>query len=311
LRAENIDAAGLLGDMAEILTHTLGGSVVCQVDVEAGVPPLVADRGQLETVLVNLATNARDAMQSGGLLTLAADDEAVAEGQSHAAGLAPGRYVRIMVSDTGVGMGRAVLEHATDPFFTTKDPGKGTGLGLAMAKGFAEQSGGGLCIDSVVGQGTRVMLWLPAASGAAAPPAEMLEAGPSLVDRPRVLLVDDDATVREVLSVSLADAGYAVLAADGGRAALDRMATGERVDIVVSDLTMPGMDGLELIRAVHERWPFLPAVLLTGYVGDGATLAVGGAINGPFSLLRKPVTGMELADRINALLALREQASPA
>jgi len=307
LRAENVDAAALLTDMAEVLTHTLGGSVVCAVDVTPGLPPLFADRGQLETVLVNLATNARDAMPSGGTLTLAADTEIVSAGLEHLAGLVPGSYVRIVVSDTGSGMDSAVLSRVTEPFFTTKEPGKGTGLGLAMAKGFVEQSGGSLSIDSVVGRGTRIILWLPCARSGAKIAAATATADGTWSDKPRVLLVDDDAIVRDVLSLSLEDAGYAVWAADSGAAALTLLASGERVDIIVSDLTMPAMDGLTLIRMAQERRRNLPAVLLTGYAGDGATLAVGGAISGTFSLLRKPVSGTQLVDRINALLESRKQ----
>ena len=310
LRAENVDVATLLTDMADVLTHTLGGSVVCKVDVSFGLPPLVADRGQLETVLVNLATNARDAMPSGGTLTLAADTEIVSAGSPHPDGLAAGCYVRITVSDTGSGMDRTVLARVTEPFFTTKQPGKGTGLGLAMAKGFVEQSGGSLSIDSVIGRGTRIILWLPSVAGVAkssSPDDDKAEhVGP---DKPCVLLVDDDAIVRDVLTLSLLDSGYAVLAMGSGQAALIRLETRQRVDIIVSDLTMPEMDGLTLIRAAQERRPNLPAVLLTGYAGDGAALAVGGAISGAFSLLRKPVSGTQLVDRIGALLASRKQTS--
>lgn len=309
LRAENVDAAALLIDMAEVLTHTLGGSVVCKVEAPPGLPPLFADRGQLETVLVNLATNARDAMPSGGTLTLTADTETIAAGPPHPTGLVPGRYLRIVVSDTGGGMDRAVLARVTEPFFTTKEPGKGTGLGLAMAKGFVEQSGGSLSIESTPGQGTRVILWLPGATGATGVQAGIDVAIGASSEKPSVLLVDDDAIVRDVLTLSLEDAGYIVLPADSGAAALRRLTLGERVDIIVSDLTMPAMDGLTLIRAAQQRQPGLPAVLLTGYAGDGAALAVGGAISGAFSLLRKPVTGTQLVDRINALLASRKQIS--
>jgi PAS domain S-box-containing protein len=311
LRAESVDAAALLVDMAEVLTHTLGGSVVCKVDVPRGLPPLFADRGQLETVLVNLATNARDAMPSGGTLTMAADTEIVSTALPHPAGLAPGGYVRIIVSDTGSGMDNSVLSRVTEPFFTTKEPGKGTGLGLAMAKGFVEQSGGSLSIDSVVGQGTRIILWLPGATGGAGAKTGADVATAAGFNKPCVLLVDDDAIVRDVLVLSLEDSGYTVVAAESGAAALVRLASGERVDIIVSDLTMPGMDGLALIRSAQEWRPGLPAVLLTGYAGDGATLAVGGAISGTFSLLRKPVSGTQLVDRINALLASRKQTSRA
>jgi len=311
LRAENVDTALLLTDMAEVLTHTLGGAVVCKVDVPPDLPALFADRGQLETVLVNLATNARDAMASGGTLTLAAETETVSTGVPHPAGLVPGRYVRIAVTDTGSGMDRAVLSRVTEPFFTTKEPGKGTGLGLAMAKGFVEQSGGSLSIDSVEKRGTRVILWLPSATGAAGvmPDNDAATASGPEADKPWVLLVDDDAIVRDVLRLSLEDSGHGVLPVESGAAALTRLVSGERVDIIVSDLTMPSMDGLTLIRAAQDLRPGLPAVLLTGYAGDGAALAVGGAISGTFSLLRKPVSGTQLVDRINALLASRRQTS--
>jgi CheY-like chemotaxis protein len=205
-----------------------------------------------------------------------------------------------------------VLARVTEPFFTTKEPGKGTGLGLAMAKGFVEQSGGSLSIDSTVGRGTRITLWLPTAPEDGGVSLDQITSGAGgLNDKPCVLLVDDDPFVREVLSLSLEDAGYSVLPADGGVAAMHSLASGARVDILVSDLTMPVMDGLELIRSAQERRPNLPAVLLTGYAGDGAELAVGGAVSGTFSLLRKPVDGTQLVDRISALLAVRKHEATA
>lgn len=308
LRAERVNAAALLADMADVLTHTLGGSVVCAVDVADDLPPLFADRGQLETVLVNLATNARDAMPQGGTLTLSASADTVSQASPHPAGLPDGEYIRITVSDTGAGMEQSVLSRVTEPFFTTKQPGKGTGLGLAMAKGFVEQSGGSLTIDSQIGQGTSVALWLPVAMGSV-PTEREAPAGEERArdDKTCVLLVDDDPIVRDVLAASLQDAGYAVHAVEGGASALTWLEADERADILVSDLTMPGMDGLALIRTAQALRPNLPAVLLTGYAGDGATLAVGGTVSGAFSLLRKPVVGAQLLDRISALLLARHQ----
>jgi CheY-like chemotaxis protein len=215
------------------------------------------------------------------------------------------------VSDTGTGMDQSVLARVTEPFFTTKPPGKGTGLGLAMAKGFVEQSGGSLSIDSVVGQGTRIIMWLPILGGT----TEKDEASTLRLEqqdcKPRVLLVDDDMIVRDVLRLSLEDAGYTVMSVESGPLALNLLDAGEPVDILVSDLTMPVMDGLQLIRQAQERRSSLPAVLLTGYAGDGAALAVGGAISGSFSLLRKPVSGAQLVDRISALLATSKQPTTA
>jgi CheY-like chemotaxis protein len=169
-----------------------------------------------------------------------------------------------------------------------------------------------LSIDSIVGQGTRIILLLPSATGAEVVTVDpALDRGPAfnritaprvVLEKPCVLLVDDDATVRDVLMLSLEDAGYVVLPADSGAAALVRLTSGPHVDIIVSDLTMPSMDGLTLIRAAQEQQSGLPAILLTGYAGDGAALAVGGVISGKFSLLRKPVSGTQLIDRITALL---------
>ena len=153
LRAEPIEAGPLLDGMREILEHTLGAAITVRVTVEHGLPPLFADRGQLETVLLNLATNARDAMPSGGTLHLLASGIVVQPGTTNAAGLAPGRYITLAVADSGIGMDRATLARATEPFFTTKRHGEGTGLGLAMARGFAEQSGGALGIDSAANRG--------------------------------------------------------------------------------------------------------------------------------------------------------------
>jgi signal transduction histidine kinase len=162
LRSEAIAIASMLAGMEELLAHTLGGALTVRSSAALDLPDVRADRAQLETVLLNLAINARDAMEStGGELRLAADAEAVATGTEHPAGLAPGDYVRLRVSDTGSGMDEATLARATEPFFTTKPEGRGTGLGLAMARGFAEQSGGALAIQSAPGRGTTVTLWLP------------------------------------------------------------------------------------------------------------------------------------------------------
>ena len=165
LRAERLDTGTLLCGLREILVHTLGAGIGVHVRLGTGLAPLRADKGQLETVLVNLATNARDAMPEGGQLVLSAATETVrADAPRHHAGLAPGRYVRITVADTGVGMDAGMLARVGEPFFTTKPPGAGTGLGLAMAKGFAEQSGGAFGIESTPRRGTTVTLWLPADS---------------------------------------------------------------------------------------------------------------------------------------------------
>jgi PAS domain S-box-containing protein len=318
LRAEMVDVANLLRGFQEVLAHTLGPQIRIEVQAPSGLPSTQVDRSRLETVLVNLATNARDAMlPAGGTVTLSAAVEAVADPLAHPASLQPGPYLRLAVKDTGTGMDGDTLAHATEPFFTTKPQGKGTGLGLSMARGFAEQSGGSLTVESAPGRGTVVMLWLPlppdGIEGVSDDPA-LAQPSPNADDNApdmpaRLLLVDDDQLVRNTLAAELRDRGYEVAEVDGGPAALELLDARERVDLLVTDLSMPGMDGATLICESQKRRPGLPAVLITGYAGDGATLAVGGvAPDATFMLLRKPTSATELGDLMAALLHDRDPA---
>ena len=306
-QVQSLDPAALLSSMREILVHTLGSGVDILVEAAGTMPPLRADKGQLETVLVNLATNARDAMADGtGTLTLTASIDSCRQDRraGYPAELEPGDYVRLTVTDTGCGMDADTLAQAAEPFFTTKEPGRGTGLGLAMARGFANQSGGALGITSAIGLGTAVTLWFPAARGEAEAPA--LPERPLLprVQQPaHVLLVDDDELVREVLAQHLQDEGYLVAEAPDGAAALALLDEGQPVDILVTDLTMPRMDGVALIHEVRLRRPGLPAFLLTGFSGETNELEARGAADGGFEMLQKPITGGYLAERIAELLA--------
>ncbi|CAH2605634.1 Histidine kinase (plasmid) [Rhodovastum atsumiense] len=307
LRAKPIDPVRLLDSMRDILAQTLGSPIAVRIETPPGLPAVMADRGQLETVLVNLATNARDAMPDGGALTLGAMPEDVRADAVHGMGLRPGRYVRLSIADTGTGMDPETLGRAMEPFFTTKSREHGTGLGLSMAKGFAEQSGGTLEIESAPGRGTIVTLWLPAADARTEAASEQTGPAPASGRAHRVLLVDDEASVRRALAAGLDKAGIAVLAAESGMEAITMLDRGETVDVLVSDLSMPGMGGLTLIREAHLRRPGLPAILLTGYVGEAANLAADGAPCGAFSLLRKPVSTAHLIDMIEASLAARAQ----
>jgi PAS domain S-box-containing protein len=300
LRAAPLDSVEMLLHLQEVLEHTMGASVTVRLDAPQGLPFVLADRSQLETVLLNLATNARDALSGDGAITFSASAETAAA--DHPMNLAPGGYVRLVVADTGAGMDAMTLSRAGEPFFTTKEKGKGTGLGLSMARGFAEQSGGALKIESELGIGTKVMLWLPT-SGEASEGAPLMRSAPANAATHRLLLVDDDEPVRQVLAAQLADHGYAVIPVASGAAALALLDAGEAVDALVTDLSMPGMDGVALIRAVQERRPRMPAILLTGYAGDVTAFAVGKTFKGPFSLLRKPISGMLLADGVAMLLA--------
>ncbi|CAH2602080.1 Histidine kinase [Rhodovastum atsumiense] len=297
LHAEAIATAELLHSMREILGHTLGSHILVRTRVSPDVPPLLADRGQLETALVNLGTNARDAMETGGTLTLSAAVEQVSEGSAHPNGLAPGAYVRISVTDTGTGMDAATLSHVAEPFFTTKPVDRGTGLGLPMVKGFAEQSGGGMAITSTPGTGTTVTLWLRQADRGpsdAAPPQPV-------ASRTRILLVDDDDLVRETLAAQLEDLGFMTLVAGNGMEALALLRGEKAVDAMVCDLSMPDMNGVATIQQARALRPTLPCFLLTGYPGERATLAA--ADN--FTLVRKPVPIQALAAQVAAATAPR------
>jgi signal transduction histidine kinase len=294
LAPEPVDPAAILTDIGDLLQRTLGSSITVHSTAAPGLPWFLADRRQLETVLLNLASNARDALTSGGDVTLSAESEIVTE-LDHQLQLRPGRYVRLSVADNGVGMDRVTLDRSAEPFFTTKPRGQGTGLGLSMARGFAEQSGGGLAITSEVHRGTVVELWLPQTEMAAAsrPPAEL----PLTASRDvrHVLMVDDDPLVREVMVHLLEDAGFAVRGAENGADALAHIDSGAPVDAMVTDFQMPGMNGLELIRASQTRNPDLPSFLLTGHVGDIEAASNQTRSKARFTLLQKPIRPAELS----------------
>jgi len=271
-----------------------------RIDAPEGLPLALVDKAQLGGALRALAQNARDAMPRGGVIALAASADVVHEGQPHPAGLRPGAYMRLEVVDGGTGMDRATLARAPEPFFTTK--ASGTGLGLAAARSFAEQSGGGLAIASEAGRGTTVTLWLPQAEGhdACAEPSRTPARAPP--PRGRVLLVDDDPLVLRVLRAQLEETGHAVTAVGSGAAALAALEDGEAVDLLVSDLSMPDMDGRELIRAAQAHRPGLPAILLTGHPIGAAAPADGSAQAAPLRLMHKPVSGPYLTEQVAAML---------
>ncbi len=305
LRGEAVSPRRLLESLHEMLAHTIGAGIRMQVAASESLPLLLADKGQLETVLVNLAVNARDAMPDGGLLSLSAAPETVRETGLHAAGLGVGRFLCLSVSDTGMGMNAATLARASEPFFTTKPLGQGTGLGLAMARGFAQQSGGGMAIESASGKGTTVKLWFPEAAGAAEVngavslvlPTRSVRAGTC------VLIVDDDVSVREVLVSEMTGLGYEVSQARDGLEALAHIDEGATIHLLISDFAMPGMNGLALIQEARRRRPDLPALLLTGYADASVRLAAEQADIGDTALLRKPASGVDLAQSAATLLA--------
>jgi PAS domain S-box-containing protein len=301
LRATSVELFPLLENLREMLIPTLGTAIAIRLEVPADAPPLFADKAQLETVLVNLAINARDAMPDGGTLTISVYPERVDRTHPQAPGLAPGFYLRMRMADTGKGMDATTLARASEPFFTTKGAGQVTGLGLAMARGFAQQSGGDFLIESALGRGTTVTLWFPEADGAS--PLASSE-GPEVPATASacVLVADDDPMVREVLAWQLIAHGYRVTQVSDGLAALAELETGHIPDLLVTDFAMPGMNGLLLIEEARRHRPRLPALLLTGYADGNIADDVLNMKQDLTVLLRKPVSDQELMERAAALL---------
>jgi len=303
-----IEAAGLLNTVQEILAHTLGAGITVEIDAPGVLPPLVADKGQLETVLINLATNARDAMHGAGTIRIAASLDKLNEDDASGRPikLKQGAYIRLTVSDTGAGMSPEVLAHACEPFFTTKRDGQGTGLGLAMARGFADQCGGGLHIETAVGRGTSVMLWFPVVAelaGAECPGHSATRTEPRKPALARLLVVDDDPLVLETMVLLMEAEGHAVVPAKNGAEAISQIRKGAKVDLLVTDLSMPGMDGLELVHEIRRFQPGLRAIIVTGFATDALESALSGKLTGGVTLLRKPVASEVLAQHATVMLA--------
>lgn len=290
----------LLDELGHMLRRTLGEAIAVEVECAADVPDVNADANELDTALVNLALNARDAMPRGGRLRIAARETMIGDA-SNGGKVPPGRYVAFDTSDTGIGMAPDVLAHALEPFFTTKDAGKGSGLGLSMVYGFATQSGGSLSIDSRLGYGTRIELLLPVAKAPAEP---TVEAKPSHDvspgQRATILVVEDEVDVRTVAVRLLGAFGYQVIPAGSARDALELLAENPAVDLLFSDVMLgSGMDGVELAREARRLRPGLAVLLTSGYGGRP-----GGpeSSTAPFELLRKPYRREQLVEAMRRLL---------
>jgi C4-dicarboxylate-specific signal transduction histidine kinase/DNA-binding response OmpR family regulator len=294
LEARTVDVKALVEGMHDLMQRTIGPHIAVRVDTAANLPPARVDPGQLELAVLNLAVNARDAMAGGGQLRLELDRVEIKPEANES--LDPGRYIRLCVTDTGMGMDEATLARAIEPFFTTKGQGEGTGLGLSMVHGLAAQSGGALRIRSTVGKGTTAELWLPAAAGKAEVVDEDDGALPRQPRRAAILIVDDEDLVRAATAEMLREMGHTVLEAATGSAALGRLNSGEEIDLLITDYLMPGMRGSELVEEARSLRPGLPVLLLTGY----ANLAKGEAAGLP--RLAKPFREADLARSVAALL---------
>jgi signal transduction histidine kinase/ActR/RegA family two-component response regulator len=266
LKTEAVDIASLLTGMRDLIASSVGPKVELRLRCASDLQPALIDPNQLELAILNLTVNARDAMPDGGPLTILAEE--VASGPGSEPRLKPGLYIRLSVIDAGCGMDADALARAVEPFYSTKQIGHGTGLGLSMVHGLAAQLGGGFALTSAPGEGTRVDLYLPVADRAAAVQSRVAaEPMKAIGRRLSVLLVDDEDIVRVATAEMIRDLGHDVEEAASGAQALASLENGLSVDVLVTDYMMPGMDGAMLARRVEKTHPELPVLLITGYTG--------------------------------------------
>ena len=295
----------LVSSMGDLLLQTIGATIRIETVLEQDLWSVMIDPTQLELVILNMAINSRDAMPHGGRLTVATKNLTVANGD-RPAGLAPGEYVAISVSDTGSGMRQDVAAKAFEPFFTTKGVGQGTGLGLSQVLGFAQQSGGEVRIDSRVGQGTTITIFLPRSREAL--PGAVEEARPVPHDgrAATILVVDDDADVRELTVNALEAMNYRVFAAENGRVALEVLRKSDTIDLAMIDLVMPVMNGRQLAAQIRAADPEQAILFTTGYDDLSGS-------DDPFAqemVIKKPFKLVELAAAVERALARRDGEHP-
>jgi PAS domain S-box-containing protein len=300
---ESLDLNRLVAGMEELLRRTLGETIDIELKLPPTLWPAAADRGKVESALLNLVINARDAMPQGGKLTIETgnihlDDDYAA----HNAEITPGDYAMLAVTDTGVGMPPEIVERAFEPFFTTKDVGRGSGLGLSMIYGFAKQSGGHLKLYSEVGHGTTVRLYLPREQAAADAP---VASKPVHAETPRggeiILVVEDDADVRTFVTGQLRDLGYRVIEAGDGAQAKKILESDKAVDLLLTDVVMPGgMTGRQLAESVQTVRPQLKTLFTSGYTEN--SIVHQGKLDPGVNFLPKPYRRRDLALKVREVL---------
>jgi signal transduction histidine kinase/ActR/RegA family two-component response regulator len=294
LEPKAVDLNDTVSNMRDMLQSTMGGSVRIKTRLAPRPWPAMIDPTQIELVILNLAINARDAMEVGGTLLIATANTTL-DAPQRPEEPSPGDYVMLSVTDNGTGMTEEVLARAIEPFFTTKEVGKGSGLGLSQVFGLAKQSGGGVRIDTRIGEGTSVKVYLPRAHDR--PVATATRAAcptPVPDDECVVLLVDDDNAVREVTASLLKDLGYRVIEAGSGGAALELLDR-VKVDMALLDFAMPGMNGAEVAREIRARRPQIPIVFATGYADAAALMD-----ESEDRIVQKPFDDQELAAKLAA-----------
>jgi two-component system cell cycle sensor histidine kinase/response regulator CckA len=306
LRPSVLDLSQVVATVEPMLRRLIGEQIELVVKAPPGAWPTVADRSQVEAILVNLAVNAKDAMVDGGTMTIETANVELDEGDRlHHAEVTPGQYAMVAVSDTGVGMDEATMARAFEPFFTTKEPGSGTGLGLATVYGTVRQSGGYVWVYSEPGLGTTFKIYLPRSTQAGG--VGPARSTPSAQPKPRhetILVAEDEAVVREMVVAALERLGYRVMAASTGEEAvrlIDRL--GDEIDLLLSDVVMPGMSGPDLLDRARRSQPALRAIFMSGYTA----LTIGRPIQSGVTLLEKPFSSARLGDVVRETLARDDQ----
>ena len=294
--------------MLDMLRRTLGSRIQVEAVLGGGLWPTLADANQLENALLNLSLNAKDAMPNGGSLTIETANTYLDEAYARRFGdVVSGQYVVMCVTDTGTGISPDVLDRVFEPFFTTKPAGEGTGLGLAMVHGFVKQSGGHIRVYSEEGHGTTVKIYLPRLLQA--DPVNAVPAGNSHGEEPpipraeaseTILLVEDNEGVRVYAKGVLEEFGYHVLEAADAKQALGIVAGRPRIDVLFTDVVLPGLTGRELAEKTKEIYPNLPVLFTTGYTRNA--IVHQGRLDPDVHLLNKPYTQQELARKLRALL---------
>lgn len=295
LRTHSVDIAALLSGMRDLVSSSVGPTVEVHLRVDPDLSSALVDPNQLELAILNLAVNARDAMPQGGPLTILAEE--VALGPQSSPKLKPGLYIKLSVIDAGCGMDSETMGRAVEPFYSTKEFGRGTGLGLSMVHGLAAQLGGGFSLTSALGEGTRVDLYLPVAGEDASTQRRQVPASMKTIGRRlSVLLIDDEPLVRTATAEMIRDLGHHVEEAGGGAEALARLGDGLSVDVVITDYMMPGIDGGTLSRRIANTQPDVPVLLITGYTGPTDDIL-------HLPRLAKPFGQAEIAEALSSLLA--------
>ncbi len=299
LNNRNVDVNHMVTSMEELLRRTTGESIELSIELERDLRQTHTDEHQLENALLNLVINARDAMPEGGQLIVRSRNVDIRAPQGL---VSPGDYVQLSIEDTGCGMAADVIERAFDPFFTTKPIGQGTGLGLSMVYGFIKQAGGHVVIDSAEGRGTRINLYLPCKVKEAV--RDVAEAGaahsPRAVEGERVLVVEDEDAVRMLVIDVLRELGYSTLEASDAKAALPMLQGPERIDLLITDVGLPGMNGRQLAEIARQQRPALQVLFITGYAPSAENRS--DFLDPGMDMLAKPFSVDELALRVRKMI---------